>query len=278
MKTHPRLRMTVLLAAIAAVIVVWGQGCGKASEDETLNSLNNGGGYGGLVIDSSGQYGGTTPTQEGEPPLVDPDMGIDPKNIIDSYYRRGTPSFDMCSNYLRGWDSVAHSVLEVIVRASNGRHFIHQSVCGDPPEEMGDEYVDRAAYNPDVIVVEEQIFLRAASMPVKAADILDPVVFCRAKMVNASGVDEGVDVLITRTKDDGLEARMDIGRAAGMSGTRLKVKPFSVRRSMASRERFFAPGFDLRVDYALGAATGDLNMVIDGIGESRQLVCWRHRD
>lgn len=263
MKLARRSKVILALAVLAGLISVWGQGCGKPKED--TGSSNNGGGYGGLVLDSHGDYGRTIPEST---------TGIPDGATVEFYlYRPGDASTQLCSQYVSGWQTVGANVLNLIVKTGTGFRY-YDSLCSASTA-VAEKDVRGVAYNDEVFIYQQGIFFKTKKPITQVSELKAPQVFCRASSVTGS-LDAGVDVLITR-HGSGFKARLWVGRVVGDIGLKYVVAPFDVNYGAATSERYFANSFDLKVRSSADAATtGTLETNLGAGPESFSMSCWKH--
>lgn len=263
MKLARRSKIILALGLLAGLISLWGQGCGKPQED--TGSSNNGGGYGGLVLDSHGDYGREIPENTTGTP--------DGATVLFSLYRPGDASTQLCSQYVAGWQGVGAHVLNLIQKTSTGYRY-YDSLCSASVSVL-DKDVKGAAFNDEVFIYDQGIFFKTKTPITQASQLYTPQVFCRATSMSGK-LESGVDVLITR-HGSAFKARLWVGRVVDDLGLKYTVAPFEVSYSVSTSERYFANSFDLKVRSSAEAqTTGTLSTNLGAGPENFNLTCWKH--
>lgn len=264
MKSIRLSKLMFVFATLAAVIAIWGQGCAKPVEEGS--STNNGGGYGGLVLDANGQYGSTNSQ-------TDPGQGDD---IASYLYRAGDSTSTVCGSYLSGWQNVGHSILDILVVKTSGALRYYDHPCSTTPVAIGRADLRQVQYNKEMALYDDKIFVATVDPVATIGELKFSKVFCYSSS-SVAALDQGVDVHIS-VDGSNFKADVWVGRVVSNRGYSFRSRPFGVSYSASSSERFFATGFDLRVNHSTGLrATGTLSADLGSGTERIDVTCVQHR-
>jgi hypothetical protein len=285
-KRHEKKIVSVLsvLTGILVLVILLGQGCGspKANGNGSIGDLGgfagelitplgvptfrdvgngNGGGYGGMVSGSQGQYGGWQ-SELGAAPMILSRPG--PWILFGPRRTDGS-----CSGTRHPFAPFVHGRIDV---NGLGRLVHRDSFCGRGSL-IDDNEMSTIDFDPRVLIFDDDIYVRAG----RIADLVIPVGYCSNARLDGE-FQVGTSLFIYQ-KGRELFGSIAQGKHLGNQYVEFTVVPVVVNQSVTVRvKEFSSASLKLKINRnGTKKARGHLNVLLDGENLDLSMDCYLHR-